>query len=44
MTVTSSWTQGQLEVPGDGSVTIVDTCVEQELFEEVIEKLGFRED
>lgn len=31
-------------MPGDGSVRIVDTRVEQELFEEVIEKLGLRED
>ena len=44
LTVTGLWRQGQLEMSGDESVKIVDTDVEQKLFEAVIKKLGFRED
>lgn len=43
LTVTSSWRQGQLEMSGDESVKIVDTC-RAEILEEVIKKLGFRDD
>lgn len=32
-----------MKVPGDERVMIVGTCVEQEIFKEVIETLGFRE-
>ena len=43
LTVTSSCRQGQLEMSGDESVKIVDTC-RAEILEEVIKKLGFRDD